>query len=189
MNPRLDRRLLWGIALLLLGCAVLLRLVWPGAAAWAGSLVLLAGCVVAGAALYRPACHAAPLTVQQRYRREVLAGMAAYVLLLSGSLLLLRMVETPALRALVALAPVLPVALMLRAMVRFIRGVDELQQRIELEAVCMAAGLVSLGYVTAGFLQVARVIDVPAAAAMLWVFPLVCWTYGIAKAVVARRYR
>lgn len=40
-----------------------------------------------------------------------------------------------------------------------------------------------------GFLQGAKVIDVPAAAALIWMFPLVCVSYGLAKAVVARRYR
>jgi len=29
---------------------------------------------------------------------------------------------------------------------------------------------------------------VPSAAAMIWVFPLVCLSYGLAKAVVVRRY-
>jgi len=118
-----------------------------------------------------------------------MVGMGAYMVLLFGSLWLLRHVETLALRALVALLPVAPIALVLRAMVYFIRGVDELQQRIEFEAVCIAAALVSFAYMTAGFLQAARVIDVPASAAMLWVFPLLCGTYGIVKSVVARRYR
>ena len=53
----------------------------------------------------------------------------------------------------------------------------------------MATALVSLLYMAGGFLQAAKVIDVPAAAAMIWMFPLVCFTYGLAKVVVARRYR
>ncbi len=77
----------------------------------------------------------------------------------------------------------------LRAMVRYIRDVDEMQQRIELEAVSLATAFVALGYMTGGFLQSAKVIDVPASAAMIWVFPLLCMAYGLAKAVVARRYR
>ncbi|MFR0657110.1 hypothetical protein SB719_21440, partial [Pantoea sp. SIMBA_079] len=82
-------------------------------------------------------CAAGPPALQRRYTRDMLIGMGAYVALLVCSLLLLRHVEAPALRALVALLPVAPIALVLRAMVRFIRGVDELQQRIELEAVCI----------------------------------------------------
>ena len=65
----------------------------------------------------------------------------------------------------------------------------EMQQRIELEAVCIATALVSLLYLAGGFLQVAKVIDLPAGAVLIWLFPLVCLTYGLAKVVVARRYR
>jgi len=32
------------------------------------------------------------------------------------------------------------------------------------------------------------VIDVSSSAAMIWVFPLVCLTFGLAKAVLSRRY-
>ena len=44
------------------------------------------------------------------------------------------------------------------------------------------------GQPSTGFLQLAKVIDIRASVAMLWVFPLVCGTYGVAKAVVSRRY-
>jgi len=81
-----------------------------------------------------------------------------------------------------------PIAMTLRAMIRYIRDADELQQRIELQAVSFAAAFVSLLYLTGGLLQSARVLDVAASAAMIWVFPLVCLAYGLAKIVVSRRY-
>lgn len=124
----------------------------------------------------------------RRYARELSLGMGGYVLALLASLLLLRQVDQPLLRALLALLPVLPIVLVLRAMIRYVRDSDELQRRIELEAISFASASVSLLYMTGGFLQPARVIDVPAAAAMLWVFPLTCLVYGAAKALVARRY-
>jgi hypothetical protein len=134
-------------------------------------------------------CDSATPAVRRRYLREFLPPMLAYVLVLFASLWLLkRLPEPSALRGLVALAPVLPIALALRAIVRYIRDVDELQQRIELEAVSIATALVSLLYLAGGFLQLAGVIDVSAGMAMIWVFPLVCFAYGIAKAIVARRY-
>ncbi len=68
------------------------------------------------------------------------------------------------------------------------RDSDEMQRRIELEAIAIAAGLVSGAYMTAGFLQAAELIDVPASAAMLWVFPLLCVIYGITKSIHARRF-
>lgn len=184
-------RMFFGFALALIGTAIGLRLGMPGLPRWVPLLVLLAGmgCIAAAALGAERSCETAAGPVQRRYTRHMLIGMTAYVVLLIASLLLLQQVEAPALRALIAVLPVAPIALVLRAMVQFIRGVDELQQRIELEAVCVAAALVAFGYMTAGFLQTAQVIDVPASAAMLWVFPLVCGTYGIAKSIVARRFR
>ena len=134
-------------------------------------------------------CDVAPVALQRRYSRELMLAMSAYVPVLLGSIWLLKQVETPALRVLVALAPLPPIAFALRAIVRYIRDADEMQQRIELEAVSVATAFVSLLYMGGGFLQAAKVIDVPAAAAMIWMFPLVCFTYGLAKVIVARRYR
>lgn len=147
--------------------------------------------LAAAAALRRlmpDGCDAAPAKLRKRYTREVMLAMAGYVVLLVLSILLLKRVEDGLLRALIALLPVPPMMLVLRAMIRYIRDADELQQRIELEAVSFATAFISLVYLTGGFLQSAKVIDVPSNVAMIWVFPLVCLSYGLAKAVVARRY-
>lgn len=133
-------------------------------------------------------CDAAPAKLRKRYTREVMLAMTGYVVLLVLSILLLKRVEDGLLRALIALLPVPPMMLVLRAMIRYIRDADELQQRIELEAVSFATAFISLVYLTGGFLQSAKVIDVPSNVAMIWVFPLVCLSYGLAKGVVARRY-
>jgi len=133
-------------------------------------------------------CDAASAKLRKRYTREVMLAMTGYVVLLVLSILLLKRVEDGLLRALIALLPVPPMMLVLRAMIRYIRDADELQQRIELEAVSFATAFISLVYLTGGFLQSAKVIDVPSNVAMIWVFPLVCLSYGLAKGVVARRY-
>ena len=127
--------------------------------------------------------------VHRQYLREFLPAMGAYVLAVFASLLLLKNIDAPATRALVALLPVLPIAFALRAIMRYVRNVDEMQQRIELEAIAFATAFVSLLYLAGGFLQLARVIDLHAGTAMAMVFPLVCGVYGIAKPVVARRFR
>lgn len=153
----------------------------------------LVASLVLGSVLRRllPApCDAAPPALRQRHTREMMRAMSLYALTLVVSLLLLKQPTLHSwLRAVLALTPVLPVALVLRAMIRYIRDVDELQQRIELESVCFATATVCLLYMAGGFLQVADVIAVPAGVAMLWVFPLICMSYGLAKVVVARRYR
>ena len=135
------------------------------------------------------ACEVATPALHRRYLREFLPPMVAYVVVLFLSLWLLKRIEEPsALRALVALLPALPIALGLRAIVRYIRDSDEMQRRIELEAVSIATAVVAMLYMSAGFLQLARVIAVPSGVAMIWVFPLICLSYGLAKAVVSRRY-
>ncbi len=127
--------------------------------------------------------------VHRQYLREFLPAMGAYVFAVFASVLLLKNVDAPATRALVALLPVLPIGFALRAIMRYVRNVDEMQQRIELESIAFATALVSLAYLAGGFLQLARVIDLHAGTTMAMVFPLVCGVYGIAKPVVARRFR
>jgi len=127
--------------------------------------------------------------LHRRYLREFLPPMLAYVVVLFLSLWLLKRIDGPwGARAVVALLPALPIALGLRAIVRYIRDTDEMQRRIELEAVSIAAACTAMLYMSAGFLQLARVIDIPAGVAMIWVFPLICLSYGLAKVVVSRRY-
>ena len=99
-----------------------------------------------------------------------------------------RGIDSVPLRAVVAVLPVLPIALLMRAALRYLREIDELQRRIETEAIGIASLLVSLLYFAGGLLQKAKVVDVDAAVAMIWVFPLLCATYGVAKMVLARRY-
>ena len=75
----------------------------------------------------------------------------------------------------------------MRAIVRYIRDADELQRRIELEAVSIATALVSLGYLAAGFLQSAKVIDIPAERGDDLGVPAGLPVYGMVKIVVGRR--
>jgi hypothetical protein len=134
-------------------------------------------------------CDTAPPALRRRYLREFLPPMLGYMLALVASLWMLKRVEAEWLRALVALLPLPPIGFAMRAIMRYIRDTDELQRQIELEAVSIATALVSMLYLAGGFLQAAKVIDIPASAAMIWVFPLVCLVYGLAKIAVARRYR
>lgn len=193
MRRRLGPWLLLAAAVLAGVGGIALPRVSPQLPGWYAQVLFVLGLVWAFAALLRwqspEACDVAPSSLRRRYTRELMLAMGGYVLVLFASIWLLRHIEMPALRALVALLPVPPIALALRAIVRYIRDSDEMQQRIELEAVSISTALVSLLYLSGGFLQAARVIDVPASAAMIWMFPLVCFTYGLAKALVSRRYR
>lgn len=186
-------RTLLASGLLLLAVAGLAGgLDWPWSDTWIGVLAGLGvGCLL-GALLHSllpDAREATTPAMRRRYLREFLPPMGAYVVLVLASVTLLRYVEVTALRALVALMPLPAVALAMRAFVRHVRDTDELQRRLELEAVSLATLLVSMLYLGGGFLQSAQVIDIPAAAAMIWVFPLVCASYGLCKVFVGRRYQ
>ncbi|KQO00444.1 MULTISPECIES: hypothetical protein [Stenotrophomonas] len=174
--------------------AVQIRQAWPSPLGntVSGLLIAVSGVLIALAVAdgIRPRAEdCAPLAVRQRYMRRFFAAMGGYLLAVFASVWMLRYVESLPLRVLLALLPVPPVALVIGAMVRYVREVDEMQQRIELQAVSIATALVSLLYLTGGFLQSAKVVDLRASTVMLMVFPLVCAVYGLAKFVVARRYR
>ena len=129
-----------------------------------------------------------PKSLIRRYFRDVIPAMVGYIAVMLVWKKLLGWVESPALRVLVALLPALLIVWIMRAFVRYVAGADELQRRIELESGAVAGLVVSAVYMAAGFLQTANLIDVPSKVAMLWVFPLLCFTYGISKVFVARRY-
>ena len=125
----------------------------------------------------------------RRYLRALWPALALYSLTLFASIFLIRRgIESVPLRGLVAVLPVLPIGWMMLAALRYLREVDELQRRIETEAIGIASLLVSLVYFAGGMLEKAEVIRMDAGVAMIWVFPLLCGTYGIAKMILTRRY-
>jgi len=180
------------VAAALGGIGLLLPQLFPGQVPRGLTIVLVAcGVLLMLLALAQwgvDGCDSASPALRRRYSRELALAMALYVGVLFASAWLLRHVDDTLLRTLIALAPVPPIALAVRAMVRYVRDADEMQRRIELEAISIASVCVSMLYMTGGFLQSAKVVDVPSDAAMVWVFPLTCFAYGLAKAVVARRY-
>ena len=125
----------------------------------------------------------------RRYMRVMWPIMAGYALTLFASVWLIkRGIESVPLRAVVALLPALAIALFMRAALRYLREIDELQRRIETEAIGIASLLVALVYFSGGLLEKAKVVQVDAGAVMIWVFPLLCLVYGFAKMLLTKRY-
>ncbi len=131
---------------------------------------------------------AVPKALSRRYMREFVPAMAGYIAVMLVWKRMLGALEMPLLRVLIALLPALLLVWIMRAFVRYVRDCDELQRRIELESGAAAALLMSAAYMTLGFLQTAELIDIPSKLAMLWVFPSLCFSYGVAKVFIARRY-
>ncbi len=125
--------------------------------------------------------------LEKRYRRELFLAMSAYVVVMLLIYPLARQVEAPFWRALVALAPVLPFAAALRAIIRHVRDSDEFQRRLHLEALAISAVVVSLLSTTAAFLVAAKVITLDATV-LFWVFPALAGLFGALRCWNARRY-
>ena len=119
------------------------------------------------------------------YFRELGGSLVAYVVLLVGSILVLKQ-GAPAApwRELLALAPMLAGIAICWAIVRELRRMDELQMRIQLEALGFAfagTALVSFSY---GFLEG---LDYPRLSMFtLWPLMAVLWVVGLFLA--RRRY-
>lgn len=125
----------------------------------------------------------------RRYLRASWPAMIAYALVLFASLRWIRAgIDSVPLRAAVAILPLLPLLFFVRAALRYLREIDELQRRIETESIGIASLLVALLYFAGGLLEQAKVLALDAGAVMIWVFPLLCGIYGIAKMALTKRY-
>jgi hypothetical protein len=128
--------------------------------------------------------------VHKRYLREFLPAMAGYLVLLFLSVWWLKTLDGTLARTAVTLLPAVPIAFVIRAMVRVIRDQDELERRIDLEAIAIAGGIGGFGFFTYGLLLNAKVLEPPTAATIaVWVFPILIGLFGIAKYAMRLYYR
>lgn len=92
-------------------------------------------------------------------------------------------------RALVALLPLLPMAFGIRIVVRAMLAGDELQRRIDLEAMAVASLAVGLGSLTLTLLIVAGVFSMSGQDALVWVLPALAVSYVLARLWATARYQ
>ena len=92
------------------------------------------------------------------------------------------------LRMLFAMGPVLAMAWMFAAYLRFLRDCDELERRIELGALAWAAGIVLHGALAAMLVLDAGLADWPARLVAGWFGLLLVGSYALIRGVLHRRY-
>ncbi|MDF3982745.1 hypothetical protein P3W24_14325 [Luteibacter sp. PPL201] len=127
--------------------------------------------------------------VHKRYFRELLPAMLVYCVLIVLSVYWLKTLEGTAMRTLVTLLPVVPIAFVLRAMVRVIRDQDEFERLIDLQAIAIGGGAGCFGFFTYGMLLNAKVLPVPPGEAVaIWVFPVLMFCFGVAKCLCRLHY-
>jgi len=120
----------------------------------------------------------------KRYLLEFGGSMAAYSALVPLSMRILHGHERTALGYVIAFLPIIPSIFALLAFLRFFRGLDELQRRIQLEAVAFSFLGTCFITLTWAFQQNAGLprFDVS------WVAPLLIALWGIGLGIAKRRY-
>jgi hypothetical protein len=84
-----------------------------------------------------------------------------------------------------ALTPLIPIAAIFVFAVQMIRGIDELERQIHIEALAVAAGVTALLSVTYGFLEVAHL---PRPSAW-FTYAIVMLSWALATPFVSRKYK
>lgn len=127
--------------------------------------------------------------IHRRYLREFFAGMTMYLALIALYGVLAPRLPTSPWRFVLAIAPLLPVIGVIRAVVRLIRDEDELERRIDLEAFAIAAMVTGFGFFSYGLLLSVGAFPTPPAFFLaILVMPALFGSYGLAKWAVSRRY-
>lgn len=123
----------------------------------------------------------------KRYNRNFLFWMAIYAVTVIATSAIQDRVDLPiAARIPLALAPVLPTLMALREFIIFWRAMDEVQARINAEAILIAAGVVGFGSFAWGWVELwMEVPFIP----MIWILPALIGAWGIARVFVSRRYQ
>lgn len=113
-------------------------------------------------------------------------SMGAYVVVLIASLQVLRLValDLPW-RVVVALAPVIPTLFALAAFLNFLRKMDELQRRIQLEALGFALGAVGILTFAYGFLENVGLPQM----SYIWILPALVAFWGFGNIIANAHYR
>lgn len=115
---------------------------------------------------------------------ELLAGTAAYIVILIGTRALLRDVTGP-LEIAVALAPVLPLIWIFIAALRLWQNTDEFNKQLMLQSLAIAGGVTAMLSVTYGFLE-SDVLPRPSA---WWTYLAFMVSWGVASQIIRLRYR
>jgi hypothetical protein len=123
--------------------------------------------------------------ITKRYMRELFLSSAAYVILLSISTFITGIIPGSPWRIPIALVPIIPTFFMVMAFVRYLNGIDELQQRIQLMSLGFSAGVTGLGTFAYGFLETIGFPHLP----LVWVFPILIFLWGLGTGYFSRKYQ
>jgi hypothetical protein len=113
--------------------------------------------------------------VRRKYHLELGATLAAYVVVLFGSLTLGKTMEAGPLRTALLLTPTIPIAFGIWAVARQFRRMDEFVRLRSLEGLAIAAAVTAGLSLTYGFLEGAGFPRL----SMFWVWPVMGFVWGV----------
>lgn len=119
------------------------------------------------------------------YVRKFSAAMAAYVVVLLGTTLLVNQMADSVWRYPLAVLPVIPVIFAVFAYLEYLSRIDELAQRIQLQALGFAFGVTGLVTFSYGLLQNIGLPAIP----WVWIFPAMIALWGLGTLIASRRYQ
>ena len=119
------------------------------------------------------------------YRKDSLLALGFYVVVLVLSIEAISKFHLGWWRIPVALAPVLPCLLVVRAMLAFFSRCDELQIRIHLQSLAFAFAGTAILTLTYGFLQNVGFPDVN----WVWVWPIMGSLWMVGQLIAKRKYQ
>jgi hypothetical protein len=111
--------------------------------------------------------------------------MIAYVIVVVVSRLILNDMEASAWRFAITLLPIVPVIFLIIVFMRFLAAIDELQQKVQLQAIGFAAGTTGLLTFAYGFLEL---VGFPQFSTFI-VFPMMIMLWSIGLLYFSRRYQ
>ena len=124
--------------------------------------------------------------VIKRYYKEFGIAMGIYIITVIASVNILTRFDPPQiLRITIALTPVVPTAFVFLAIMRAVRGSDELQQKIQLNAIMFSATLTGLITFSYGFLEGIGFPKMPT----ILILPMMFVLWGLGLGYFTRRYQ
>jgi hypothetical protein len=111
----------------------------------------------------------------RKYRVELFSAMAAYLLVLMGSIALAKPMEPGTVRTLLLITPIIPLALSIWAIARHFKRMDEFVRLRSLESLAIAAAVTAGLSLTYGFLESAGFPKV----SMFWVWGVMGLIWGL----------
>lgn len=124
--------------------------------------------------------------VNQTYMRELFGSIAAYAVLLIGSIWLVNnYLEASPLRFVVVLIPMIPVLFTIRAMVNYLTNTDEMEREIQLKSLAISLAGTAFITFTYGFLEGVGLPKI----SMFFVWPIIAIIWIAARFWLNRQYQ